>query len=83
MKNVTITLDEELARWARIEAARQTKSLSRLIAELLEQERKAAEPDAGVAWMKRFQEIMPPRKWKYKGRFNREALYDRKVLRRH
>ncbi|MBN9435340.1 MAG: hypothetical protein J0I45_23155 [Bosea sp.] len=38
MKNVTITLDEALARWARIEAAKAGKSLSRWIAERLEDE---------------------------------------------
>ncbi len=35
MKNVTVTLDEETARWARIEAARREMSVSRLIRNLL------------------------------------------------
>ena len=35
MKNVTITLDEEVARWARIRAAEHAISLSRLVGELL------------------------------------------------
>jgi hypothetical protein len=35
MKNVTITLDEEVARWARIRAAEEETSLSRLVGELL------------------------------------------------
>jgi hypothetical protein len=35
MRNVTITLDEETARWARVEAAQRDMSVSRLIAELL------------------------------------------------
>jgi plasmid stability protein len=35
MKNVTITLDEEVARWARIRAAKEDTSLSRLIGEML------------------------------------------------
>jgi hypothetical protein len=35
MKNVTVTLPEELARKARIEAAKADKSLSRFIADLL------------------------------------------------
>ena len=35
MKNVTITLDEEVARWARIRAAERDTSLSRLIGEML------------------------------------------------
>lgn len=35
MKNVTVTLDEETARWARLEAARRDMSVSRLLRELL------------------------------------------------
>jgi hypothetical protein len=37
MKNVTVTLDEETARWARLEAARREMSVSRLIRNLLQQ----------------------------------------------
>lgn len=35
MKNVTITLDEEVARWARIRAAERDTSVSRLVGEML------------------------------------------------
>ena len=35
LRNVTITLDEETARWARIQAADRDVSVSRFIAELL------------------------------------------------
>ena len=35
MKNVTITLDEEVARWARIKAAEEDTSVSRLVGEML------------------------------------------------
>jgi hypothetical protein len=35
VRNVTITLDDETARWARIEAAKQDTSVSRLVGELL------------------------------------------------
>ncbi|MDH3524390.1 MAG: hypothetical protein OES32_12470 [Acidobacteriota bacterium] len=42
MRNVTITLDEEVARWARIRAARDNTSVSRLLGGILE-ERMAAE----------------------------------------
>lgn len=38
MKNVTITLPDDLARRARIEAAKEDKSLSRFVADLLEKE---------------------------------------------
>src|SRR5207253_2430096 len=39
MKNVTITLDDDLAAWARVEAAKRDKSLSRFVAELISQRR--------------------------------------------
>ncbi len=35
MKNVTITLDEDVARWARIRAAERETSVSRLVGEML------------------------------------------------
>lgn len=35
MKNVTITLEADVARWARIHAAEQDTSVSRLVGELL------------------------------------------------
>lgn len=35
MKNITITLDEETARWARVCAAEKNMSLSRFIGELV------------------------------------------------
>jgi hypothetical protein len=35
LKNVTITLDEDVARWARIWAAERDTSVSRLVGELL------------------------------------------------
>jgi hypothetical protein len=41
LRNVTVTLEEDVARWARIEAARRDTSVSRLLGELLK-ERMAA-----------------------------------------
>lgn len=35
LRNVTITLDEETARWARVEAARRDTSVSKLLGEIL------------------------------------------------
>jgi hypothetical protein len=35
LRNVTVTLEEEVAQWARIEAARQDTSVSRLLGALL------------------------------------------------
>jgi plasmid stability protein len=47
MKNVTISLDEETARWVRIEAAEHDTSVSRFVGELLRQRmRRNAEYEA-------------------------------------
>ena len=48
MKNVTITLEEEVARWARIKAAEENTSVSRLVGEML-RERMQAEEDYHLA----------------------------------
>jgi len=44
MKNVTITLDEETAAWARVHAAKQNMSVSRMIGEMFVYARDATEP---------------------------------------
>ena len=45
LRNVTVTLEEDVAQWARIEAARRDTSVSKLLGELLK-ERKDAEGDS-------------------------------------
>jgi hypothetical protein len=81
MKNVTVTLDEETAARARVQAAERKMSLSRYIGELLRKElRHADEYDAAYrAWRARkpFSLKGPPRPYP-----KREELYDRPVLRR-
>jgi len=42
LRNITITVDEDVARWARIEAAKEDTSVSRLVGEML-RERMAEE----------------------------------------
>ncbi len=42
MKNITITLDEETAAWARVHAAKRNVSLSRYIGELLQRHMREA-----------------------------------------
>ena len=37
LRNVTVTLEETVARWARMEAARQDTSVSRLLGQILKQ----------------------------------------------
>jgi len=38
MRNVTITLEDEVARWARVRAARNDTSVSRLVGEMLQEQ---------------------------------------------
>ena len=48
LRNVTVTLEEDVAQWARIEAARQDTSVSRLLGALLK-ERMWAQDDYEAA----------------------------------
>ena len=80
MKNVTITLPEDLARWVRIRAAEQDRSVSRWVAEILSGIRRQ-EDDYEVA-MKRFLAREPWKMaWRDGRRPTREELYDRQCLR--
>ena len=80
MKNVTITLDEEVARWARIMATEQNTIVSRLVGELL-RETMIAEQNYRIA-MQQYLSVTP-KLLKAPGDKlpAREALYDRKSLR--
>jgi predicted transcriptional regulator len=40
MKNITVTLDDETAKWLRIKAAEQNQSMSRFLGDLLQQQMK-------------------------------------------
>lgn len=52
LRNVTVTLEEDVARWARIEAARRDTSVSRLLGELLK-ERASAQNGAATEAVER------------------------------
>ena len=80
MKNVTITLPEDLARWVRIRAAENDRSVSRWVAELLEGTRRR-EDDYEIA-MERFLARKPWKmEWRDGRRPTRKELYDRAGLR--
>jgi hypothetical protein len=49
LRNVTITLEESVARWARIEAAQQDTSVSALIAALMREKMSERKVDPAVA----------------------------------
>jgi hypothetical protein len=77
MKNVTITMEDSVAEWARLEAARRNTSVSRLVGELLAEKMGAddAYDRAMRDWLAR------ERTWRSDGRAypTRQALYDRGV----
>ena len=80
MKNVTITLDEKTAAWARIYAAERGKSVSRLLGEILQQHMREVR-DYNEA-MRRFHAIKPfDFEWIDGHRPTREALHDRSRFR--
>ncbi len=80
MKNVTITLDESTASWARIHAAKHNISVSRLVGEML-RERMTEQRDYDQA-MRRFL-AKDPIKFKRtaKGYPTRDELHERSRLR--
>ncbi len=81
LKNVTITLEESAARWARVRAAEQGKSLSRFMADLVEDLR--VRDDDYQKWLEVFRSVKPVRLREPGEKLpKREELYDRKVLRR-
>lgn len=75
MRNVTITLDEEVARWARIYAAREDTSVSRLLGEMLKERMRREERygEAADRFLSR-----PAVKLKTRGRYpTREEVHER------
>ena len=80
MKNVTITLDEKVARWARIRAAEEDTSVSRLVGEMLRDKMLA---DNAYKTSMHAYLAQSPRELKKKGQTypDREELHDRHSLR--
>jgi hypothetical protein len=86
MKNVTVTLDDETASWARIHAAEQNQSLSRFLGELLS--RTMHQSQAYEIAMQRYlarRTIQPEGESEMSGKAdkypNRDELYDRPDVR--
>ena len=74
MKNVTVTMEDTVADWARMEAARRNTSVSRMIGEMLADKMRHddAYERAMQDWLSR------ERSWVSDGvRIKREDLYDR------
>lgn len=80
MKNVTITLDEETAAWARVYAAKRDMSVSRFVGELLRERMRDAR-----AYDEAMRRYLSRRPFKLRGAAQRyptrEELHDRARLR--
>jgi len=80
MKNVTITLDESTAAWARVYAAKHNKSVSRLVGEMLQARMREMREYEDA--MRRFLARQPVRLKKAGARYpDRDAIHDRTRLR--
>jgi len=74
MKNVTVTMEDTVADWARMEAARRNTSVSRMIGEMLAD--KMRHDDAYERAMRDW--LSRERPWKSDGTYpTREQTYDR------
>ena len=79
LKNLTITVDEEVARWARVRAAERDQSVSRLVGEMLRE--KMGEERGYEAAMREYLARRPAR-LKRSGRYpSRQELHERPSLR--
>ena len=80
MKNITITLDPETAKWVRVKAAEQNLSVSRFIGELLQNQMKQR-----IEYQRAMERFLskPPIKLRDPGEPlpKREELYDRPRIR--
>ena len=76
MKNITITLPDDLARWIRVRAAENERSVSRWVAELIDRTRR--QEDAYEVAMQRALSVEPHKmEWIDGHKPTREDLYDR------
>jgi hypothetical protein len=74
MKNVTVTMEDSVADWARIEAARRNTSVSRLVGEMLAEKMRHDD-----AYERAMREALEFKSWGASdGRYlTREEIYDR------
>lgn len=77
MKNITVTLDEQAATWARVQAAEQNMSLSRYLGEVLRDKmRHSREYETAM------RAALAEKPLKFEGPYlTREELYDRSRIR--
>ncbi len=79
MRNMTITLESDVARWARIRAAMESTSVSRLVGRMLK-EQMLKEQNYEKAMINYF--LRKPQRISKSGKYpGRDSLHDRKNLR--
>lgn len=87
LKNVTITLDDETARWARIRAAERNTSVSKLVGEMLRVEMEKQQGKRRAEYEQAMRDYLaitpvplrkPGEKWP-----SREEIHERHPLRGH
>ena len=77
LRNVTVTLEEDVAEWARVEAARRDTSVSRLLGELLKEKMNARD-----GYEKAMRRALGRKPFLRGGRYlTREEAHDRARLR--
>ena len=79
-RNVTVSLDEETARWARVEAAKRDMSVSSLVAELL-RDRMRGEEDYEAAMRAYLDRSPKPLRKRRSAYPKRDEVHDRAGLR--
>lgn len=78
MKNITITLDEQAAAWARVQAAGRNMSLSRYLGEMLHDKMRHSRD-----YQQAYLAFLAEKPLRLKGRYlTREEVNDRAALRR-
>ncbi len=80
MKNLTITVDEEVLRWAKVWAAQRDTSVSRIVGELL-REKMHAQTEGYAAAKREYMRRNRAGHRRSRPRPTREELHDRQLLR--
>ena len=82
MKNITVTLPADVARWVRVRAAQNELSVSRWLARIIEDQRER-EDEYEVAMERFLERARQPRTfdWVDDGKPSREEVHDRSGLR--
>ncbi len=77
LKNITITVSEDAARWARRKAADENTSVSKLVGGMIEQQMRTHDADYWKAYEK-WKKIKPVKGFDASQRLTREQVHERR-----